>query len=406
MITQLRAILIWTVSIVASSFVEQLANDVPQKYPTMPGYDVYANLAFVGFQEFSNASTVQKVEQCAHLCNATQICVAFTFEEAEKYCKLKSGIGTWHKHEGVLTGIKEHQEGIIIEADEDAHQEETRISDELLAMEKLPPLHPGEDCLEACGNQSGWCSWCGMAKACCASTSESPVCSGPPAGFVTFGHECVSPRRGQLNRLGLAHFSFRLEGFDYSVVLTFEWLREELINSVKAAVVKLLLHTARVQQVSLTIHKVPGGWAGVRGTVMIPEGGPAAGFLAATRLCFSAHSMSSNLEQLVLETPGINLGKRSEPDGVIKLENFELEPGRPCPHDVLMDFNSKSWIESCLNHTNPGFFLLLGALLGWLAACCFFGLCIRHCRESAIPRKPSNRKHIHTDSSSYNELLP
>lgn len=407
MISQLQAICLGTLNIAVSSFAEQLVDGVLQKHPTILGYDVYPNLAFVGFQDFSNASTVQTVEQCAHLCNATRTCMAFIFEGAEKYCRLKSGIGTWHKHNDVLTCVKELRNGTTIAADEEAHEEELIIIDELATMGKLPPLHPGKDCFEVCGNQSGWCSWCGMAKACCSPKSVSRVCSRPPAGFVTFGHECITPRNSQLKRLGIAHFSFQLEGFDYAAVLTFEWLRDELINTVKAAVVKLLLHTSRVQQVSVDINSHR-RWVGVKGIVMIPEGGPAAGYLAETRLCFSAHSMSLSLEKLVLQTPGINLGKRSAPEGEIKLKNFALAPGKPCSTDVLMDFNSKSWIEfSHFENTTSLTFLLSGALLGWLAACCFFGLCHRYCREKTISRKlPSNVKRMHSDSSSYCEISP
>lgn len=354
------------------------------------------------------AETVPSVEQCAHNCNVTRTCVAFIFEVTEKYCMLKTGIGTWHQHEDRVTYVKDSADHQDIHAtDTVASQEEVTITDELKALAKIPPLHPGKECFEACGNQSGWCSWCGIAKACCARQSLRSVCMHPTSAFMTFGHECVTPRNGQLNRLGIARFSFHLEGLDYAAVMIFEWLKEELIRSVKAGIVKLLLHAARVQQVDVTIHKLSRGWVEVRGTVMIPEGGPAAGYLAETRLCFSADSIATNLGTFVLQTPGINLAKRSDPEGDIKLNHFRLGT-RACPQDVLLDFNSKSWIEFAHSDGIGGWtVLLIGVSLGCVAACCFLGMCHRYCRENDMSLKlPSSEKFIRRSSLSDCDISP
>mmetsp|Transcript_42882 Transcript_42882/g.79984 ORF Transcript_42882/g.79984 Transcript_42882/m.79984 type:complete len:333 (+) Transcript_42882:128-1126(+) len=242
----------------------------------------------------------------------------------------------------------------------------------------------GEPCFEACGNFTGWCSWCGLRKACCRVGSGPEECSESAMSLLD-GARCIAPSEEALTTLGVVSFSFDLRGLFYAAVAEKKSFQQDLMLRTKEAVEKILLNTAQPHQMAVHFSRGSNGFTQVHLTVMIPNGGEAVVAFAEARLC----SMPS-VARFKADAQNLDRVKFGEEGGFIDvaLENRKVH-GEECPRDA----QSRALKRRRMQDGPQVWILWLGAGLcaGCCLTCAFLSFCNDHCKHK--PVRGSARRH-------------
>ncbi|CAE7256851.1 ANK2, partial [Symbiodinium pilosum] len=239
--------------------------------------------------------------------------------------------------------------------------------------------HLGEQCLEACGNFTGWCSWCGVGKACC----------GPkhgPAGEECLehdnffdGHQCISPAAQALKTLGVVSFTFDLHGLFFAAVQAKESLKQDLILRCKEATSKIMLNTAKPHQMAVGISRGAKGFVRVQMTIMIPDGGKAVVAFAENRLC----SMPS-VAKFKADAQNLDGVKFGEEGGFVEImiTNRKVRDGQDCPSDPASLSLRRRGLQGKAQAWLP--WLAMGLFGGSCLTCALLSLCNDHCKQKPV----------------------
>lgn len=246
---------------------------------------------------------------------------------------------------------------------------------------KEPPRNAGIDCLEACGNRSGWCSYCGVGKACCPRlvTTEPPTeeCLDLPLFADGLSHECTRPNPGALETLGIAELRFVLEQFSYVGAVSASWITDGIKSLLQDKIKDVLLNIIPKRYISIDIIRGPSGWAFFQVLVMLPRESPATERLAESRLCDAARRDRS-FALSVTHFPGATAALKHTMN--VQVVDEAIDGHHDCPEEDspssasnVSDTNAEPWWS----------YFFLGTATGMLSTALFLGLCFQFCRSKS-----------------------
>ncbi|CAE7263008.1 Ank3 [Symbiodinium microadriaticum] len=248
------------------------------------------------------------------------------------------------------------------------------------------PDHVGEPCLQACGNFTGWCAWCGAGKACCRPGYGPEECSTAPPNAGSESHQCIVPSKQALESLAVVSFTFDLQGLFYAAVQAKDSLKQDLILRSKEIANKIMLNTSQPHQMAMAFSRGSRGFARVQMTIMIPHGGEAVVSFAENRLCSMPSVAKFNADAQNLD--GVKFG---EEGGTVEImiTNRKVNDGKDCPTDPASMSLRRRHMQGQAQVWLP--WLATGLFGGSCLTCALLSLCNDHCKQK--PVRGSARRH-------------
>lgn len=248
------------------------------------------------------------------------------------------------------------------------------------------PDHVGEACLQACGNFTGWCAWCGAGNACCRPGYGPEECLTAPRNAGSESHQCIVPSKQAQESLAVVSFTFDLQGLFYAAVQAKDSLKQDLILRSKEIANKIMLNTSQPHQMAMAFSRGSRGFARVQMTIMIPHGGEAVVSFAENRLCSMPSVAKFNADAQNLD--GVKFG---EEGGTVEImiTNRKITDGKDCPTDPASMSLRRRHMQGQAQVWLP--WLATGLFGGSCLTCALLSLCNDHCKQK--PVRGSARRH-------------